>query len=76
MVAQRATELRTSMPGYRNKNDQVVIRRTNLPGNEHSQRVYVLRCAKCRSQYRANGSAIWQRKCPRCGGGKPGLSGS
>ena len=63
----------TTMPGYRNRNDQVVTRRTNLPGNDHNQRVYVLRCARCRSQYGANGSDIWQRKCPNCGGGQPGL---
>ena len=63
----------TTMPGYRNRNDQVVARRTNLPGNDHNQRIYVLRCGKCGSQYGANGSDIWQRKCPNCGGGQPGL---
>ena len=63
----------TTMPGYRSKNNQVVTRRTNLPGNDHNQRVYVLRCENCRSEYGANGSDIWQRKCPKCGGGQPGL---
>ena len=64
----------TTEPGYRNRNDQVVVRRTDLPGNDHNQRVYVLECGRCQHRYGANGSDIWQRRCPRYGGGRPGLS--
>ena len=64
----------TTSPAYRNRNGQVVIRRTDLQGNDHNQRVYVLKCGNCRREYGANGSDIWQRKCPQCGGGRPGLS--
>ena len=64
----------TTIPGYQNRNGQVVVRRTDLPGNDHNQRIYVLRCSDCRHQYGANGSDIWQRKCPKCGGGWPGLN--
>lgn len=64
----------TTSPGYRNRNSQVVVRRTGLPGNDHNQRVYVLRCDRCMHRYGANGSDIWQRRCPRCDGGRPGLS--
>ena len=64
----------TTNPGYRNRNDQVVIRRTDLPGNDHNQRVYALECGRCQHRYGANGSDIWQRRCPHCGGGRPGLS--
>ena len=63
----------TTNPGYRNRNNQVVVRATDLPGNDHLQRIYVLRCGKCRSEYGVNGSDIFQRRCPRCGGGRPGL---
>ena len=62
------------MPGYQNRNGQVVVRRTDLPGNDHNQQIYVLRCSDCLHQYGANGSDIWQRKCPKCGGGWPGLN--
>ena len=64
----------TTEPGYRNRNDQTVIRKTSLPGNDHNQRVYVLECSRCQHRYGANGSDIWQRRCPQCGGGRPGLS--
>ena len=64
----------TTRPGYRNRNDQVVVRRTETPGNDHNQVVYELECGGCGQRYGANGSDIWQRKCPGCGGGQPGLS--
>ena len=63
----------TTIPGYRNRNGQVVIRATGLPGNDHLQTVYVLRCEQCSTEYGANGSDIFQRLCPQCGGGRPGL---
>ena len=68
------TSAGTTEPGYRNRNDQIVVRKTDLPGNDHNQRVYVLECGRCQRRYGANGSDIWQRRCPQCGGGRPGLS--
>ena len=65
---------KTTVPGYTNRNDQTVIRRTDTPGNDHNQVVYELECGGCGQRYGANGSDIWQRKCPKCGGGRPGLS--
>ena len=64
----------TTETGYRNRNDQIVIRKTDLLGNDHNQRVYVLECTLCQHRYGANGSDIWQRRCPECGGGRPGLN--
>ena len=63
----------TTVPGYRNRNGQTVVRCTDIPGNDHNQVVYELECGACRHRYGANGSDIWQRKCPECGGGRPGL---
>ena len=40
----------TTQPGYTNRNDQIVIPPTNLPGNDHLQFIYVLRCARCESE--------------------------
>ena len=70
---QRRRGAGTTEIGYRNKNGQVVVMRTNRRGNDHNQYVYVLDCTKCGRRYGANGSDIWQRKCPGCGGGQPGL---
>jgi hypothetical protein len=63
----------TTEPGYRNRNGQVVIRATHLAGTDHYQYVYVLQCGNCSHEYGANGSDIFQRKCPNCQGGAPGL---
>lgn len=63
----------TTVPGYRNRNGQIVVRPTGLHGNDHLQRIYVLRCEKCQVEYGANGSDIFQRRCPSCDGGRAGL---
>lgn len=67
-VAMKSTE-----PGYVNRNGQTVVKATGLAGNDHLQYVYVLKCGRCSHQYGAKGSDIFQRKCPRCQGGAPGL---
>ena len=63
----------TTEPGYRNRNRQVVVRKTDLPGNDHNQMTYVLRCDGCGHEYGANGSDIFQRRCPAHDGGAQGL---
>jgi hypothetical protein len=73
MFAPKASSRGTTAPGYRNKNGQVVVRKTDLPGNDHMQRIYVLRCESCQTEYGANGSDIFQRRCPICDSGRPGL---
>jgi len=65
---------KTTKPGYVNKNMQEVVKPTDLPGNDHNQVVYVMKCGACGNQYGVNGSDIWQRKCPACGGGAAGLA--
>jgi hypothetical protein len=64
----------TTRIGSINRNSQEVIRRTDLPGSDHRQRIYVLRCHSCNLEYGANGTDVWLRKCPGCQGGKPGLN--
>jgi len=63
----------TTQAGYVNRNDQVVVQGTGLPGTDHCQYVYVLRCRRCGAEYGANGSDIHLRKCPECQNGRPGL---
>jgi hypothetical protein len=64
-----------------NRNDQVLIARTEAKGNDHNQYVWVLACNRqlptgdlCGHRYGANGSDFHLRKCPSCQGGAPGLS--
>jgi len=65
--------MKSTEVGYVNRNNQIVVRATTLPGNDHLQYTYVLRCGNCRHEYGANGSDIFQRKCPDCQGGAVGL---
>ncbi len=66
---------KTTIPGYRNGNGQVNLGRAEPPraGNDHLQFVYEMHCPRCVGNYGANGSDIWQRKCPYHQGGRPGL---
>jgi len=63
----------STRPGFTNVNGQTVDRPTGLPGTDHGQSIYVLRCGHCSEEYGANGSDIWLRKCPKCQDGRPGL---
>jgi hypothetical protein len=74
VTGERRESRNTTAIGYVNKHDQEVIRKTDLPGNDHAQRVYVIRCKTCGYEYGANGSDIWLRRCPKHDGGAPGLA--
>ena len=63
----------TTEPDYRNRNGQVVIQGTDLPGTDLYQYIYFLRRGHCGNEYGANGSDIHLRKCLHCQGGAPGL---
>ena len=63
----------TTATGYVNRNGQVVVRNTRTPGTDNNQYVYQLGCSHCGHVYGANGSDIFQRKCPKCQSGAPGL---
>jgi hypothetical protein len=63
----------TTSVGYINRNGQVVVRHTGKSGTDHSQYIYQLACSKCGNNYGANGSDIYERKCPACQDGEPGF---
>jgi hypothetical protein len=63
----------TTKIGFVSKRGQVVIRGTGLPGTDHGQKIYQLGCSKCGNVYGANGSDIYDHKCPKCQGGHEGL---
>ena len=62
----------TSDVGRINKNNQMVKEKTDLPGHSN-QKVHRMECLNCGHNYGANGYDCHLRKCPRCGGGQPGL---
>jgi hypothetical protein len=63
----------TTLPGYVNRNGQVVVRNTGIPGTDHNAQVYQLACSHRGYVYGANGTDIFGRKCPACQKGALGL---
>jgi len=63
----------TTAIGFTSRRNQTVVRETGIHGTDHGQTIYVLRCNDCGHEYGANGSDIFQRKCPSHDGGAPGL---
>jgi hypothetical protein len=63
----------TTESGFVNPNGQVTIRNTELPATDHNQYVYQIACSHCGGIYGANGSDIFERKCPYCQVGRPGI---
>lgn len=57
--------------GTINRNNQRNNGKTNLPGTDNEQWFYEMECLNCGHKYHANGSDIFQRKCPKCQGGRP-----
>lgn len=66
---------KTTQIGYVNKNRQKNCGTRGQPGNDHNQKSYKMECQvqDCRHIYGANGTDIFERKCPRCQGGEEGI---
>jgi len=65
----------TTRAGFINPNQQQNLGPMQPPieGTDYGQYVYIIQCTCCGLIYGANGSDIWERKCPKCQGGKPGI---
>lgn len=61
--------IHTTDVGYLNRNNQRNMGRTKADGTDHMQYLYTMRCENCDHEYFANGSDIFQKKCPKCQGG-------
>jgi hypothetical protein len=59
--------------GFRNREGQVVVRKTEREGSSSEQRIFILRCSVCGFEYGADGRDIYDRLCPKCQDGPPGL---
>lgn len=64
---------RVTSIGSRNRDGQQVIRKTSREGSVPGQRVFILQCTVCDHEYGADGSDIYDRLCPTCQDGPPGL---
>ena len=63
--------MNSTVTGYVNKNNQKNNGCTYEQGTDNNQKFYAMECLNCGQRYKANGTDIWQRKCPNCQGGKP-----
>ena len=68
------SESYSTVTGYVNRNNQRNNGRTEIPGNDYNQMMYSMECLNCGEHYLANGSDIWQRRCPFCQNGVMGES--
>jgi putative restriction endonuclease len=60
-------------PGDVNKNNQQLLRLTTESGTDYNARIWVLKCRSCGNIYGSNSTDAWERKCPHCQNGRPGL---
>jgi len=60
-------------PGDVNRNNQQLLRLSTQPGTDYNARVWVLQSLMCSYIYGSNSTDAWQRRCPKCQDGRPGL---
>lgn len=58
--------MKTTETGYINKNNQRNNGKTDIPGTDYGQWFYDMECLECGHKYHANGSNIYEVKCPDC----------
>ena len=65
----------TTMIGYINRNNQRCCGHRGVSGTDYGQLAYRMECliANCGHIYGANGTDVFQRKCPRCQNGTSGI---
>ncbi len=64
---------KTTQIDYVNSNNQINCGTRGKKGNDNNQVSYKLECQECKYTYGANGSDIFQRKCPHCQNGNDGI---
>lgn len=60
----------STVTGFINKHNQKNNGRSDEPGTDNLQWFYNIECLDCGYTYKANGSNIYEKKCPKCQGGK------
>lgn len=69
----KSGDTETTQIGYLNRNRQRCLGHAGVKGNDHLQVAYKMECLDCGYVYGANGADIFQRKCPECQDGLPGI---
>ena len=66
----------TTQIGYVNGNNQRCEGHRGVHGTDHNSFAYKMVCQDpdCGHVYGANGTDVWQRKCPNHQGGEPGIN--
>lgn len=64
---------KTTNIDYTNRNNQKCMGNRGVKGNDYFQYAYKMMCLECGHEYGCNGSDIFQRKCPKCQKGRPGI---
>jgi len=64
----------TTRIGFVNRNHQRCGGHRGTLGTDHGQFAYRMECLKCGCVYGANGADVFERKCPDCQGGLPGIA--
>jgi len=59
--------------GYFNPNGQQCGGHCGVEGTDNNQYAYKTECTYCGYVYGSNGSDMYERKCPQCQGGAPGI---
>ena len=59
--------------GYINDNGQRCCGHRGVSGNDNFQVAYKVECTLCGYVYGANGTDMFERLCPECQGGLPGI---
>jgi hypothetical protein len=63
----------TTEIGYFNPHRQQCCGHCGVPGTDNRQYAYKTECTICGYVYGTNGSDMYERRCPECQGGAPGI---
>jgi hypothetical protein len=63
----------TVKKGRVNKNDQRCRGTLDVPGTDKNAFAYKMECTLCGFVYGTNSGDVFERKCPNCQGGAPGI---
>lgn len=70
MQSEEIETMNTTEKGFVNSNNQRNNGRTDKPGTDFGQWFYDMECLDCGHRYYANGSNIYEKKCPLCQGSR------
>jgi hypothetical protein len=69
----RSGSTKNTQIGYINRNKQRCEGTGGIAGTDRNAYAYKMVCLLCKHVYGSNGTDVFQRKCPKCQNGKPGI---